>query len=549
MARLEKELDAVEAALSTGDVAAALEHALGAWRAGKQPELVPLVDALGKIAAERERRLDTGKEPTEQKRWLARAAEGRPASLPLLLDQLLGNGPRVASTRLAALERAPSDPRLSRALVQWIHAPPFFSVRRMQFLPTVLVVLEAQKDRQALPYLRPFIAPRNRDAVVHNLGVSQLARLRKLVAALEAEPLPAPLSVSQLARVEACLTRVATMRAAPKHTVASELLAEVYARPDEDEPRLVYADALAEIGDPRGEFIVLQCERARAGGAPSRRERELLKRFERAWLGTLERVMLKSGVRYERGFVAACRYKSGDSNYTVGAPGWATVVDLDVEAQSAFPPGSRGLILEPHLRSLLRVRGMQIDDLAAVARHPLPLTWDFVSVRMWWSQEDALLAVLRTGIATLPRLSGFGTTRQPLSSDFWARALATPTLATVGQIEALVEGQHFADTWHALSQAPALRSATLNMEDDVVRVVRGEQGSLSLVVHLVGPVEGRIARLASALGAFEPGSVASVELVADEGKIDGASIERGRYRASLAPLFDAARRLGVEART
>jgi uncharacterized protein (TIGR02996 family) len=548
MTRLEKELDAVLAGLSTSDVAGALDHALGAWRAAKRPELVPLVDAIGAIAAERERPLDTGKEPSQQKRWLARAAEGRPASLPLLLEQVFGDGPRVASTRLAALEHAPSDPRLSRTLVQWLEAPPFHGAGRKRFFPTVIVVLGAQKDREALPVLRAIVAPENRERAVARIGVSQLAGVRKLVTALEAEPAPASLTASQLAKVDACLARLATMRAAPRRKVASELLAEVYARPDEDGPRLVYADALAETGDPRGEFIVLQCERARVGGAPSRRERELLKGHERAWLGALEPVVLKSDVRYERGFVAACRYKSGGID-TTAAPEWATVVDLDVEPQSSFADGSRGLLLQPHLRALLRVRGVQIDDLAAIARHSSPLAWEFVSVHMWWSREDALLAVLRAGLSTLPRLSGFGTTHVPLTPGFWARALATPTLARVARIEASIVGELFADSWRALAGAPAWRSARLDMEDDVVEVLRGERGSLALVVHLVGPVEARIERLASALGAFEPGSVASVQLVADAGKIDGDFIYRGSYRESLAPLFDAARRLGVEART
>ena len=40
-----------------------------------------------------------------------------------------------------------------------------------------------------------------------------------------------------------------------------ELLAAVFAAPDDDAPRRVYADWLLERGDPRGEFIQLQCAR------------------------------------------------------------------------------------------------------------------------------------------------------------------------------------------------------------------------------------------------------------------------------------------------
>lgn len=75
------------------------------------------------------------------------------------------------------------------------------------------------------------------------------------------------------------------------------LLAEILARPDDDEPRLVYADWLIGRGDARGELIHVQC---RKGGGASRRtgrwanmpdselgtlEQALLKEHERAWIG------------------------------------------------------------------------------------------------------------------------------------------------------------------------------------------------------------------------------------------------------------------------
>src|SRR4051794_3132813 len=54
------------------------------------------------------------------------------------------------------------------------------------------------------------------------------------------------------------------------------LLADICARPEDDAPRLVYADWLEENGNPeRAEFIRGQCELARkrlAGGAARRRE-------------------------------------------------------------------------------------------------------------------------------------------------------------------------------------------------------------------------------------------------------------------------------------
>lgn len=67
------------------------------------------------------------------------------------------------------------------------------------------------------------------------------------------------------------------------------LLEAVLAAPDDDEPRLVFADYLLEHGDARGELIVVQCERERleregqtttpAYRTACWREHELLERF------------------------------------------------------------------------------------------------------------------------------------------------------------------------------------------------------------------------------------------------------------------------------
>jgi uncharacterized protein (TIGR02996 family) len=77
--------------------------------------------------------------------------------------------------------------------------------------------------------------------------------------------------------------------------------------PDDDTPRLVYADYLDERGDPRGEFIRVQCELARLPEDDERREdleakeRELLRRHRREWLRPLRGLLSKC--EFCRGFV------------------------------------------------------------------------------------------------------------------------------------------------------------------------------------------------------------------------------------------------------
>jgi uncharacterized protein (TIGR02996 family) len=69
--------------------------------------------------------------------------------------------------------------------------------------------------------------------------------------------------------------------------LAQELLAAVLAAPDDDAPRLVYADHLQQQGDLHGELIAIQCSLARGG------------------LSKLDRVRLQ-----ERGTTLATAYKA-----------------------------------------------------------------------------------------------------------------------------------------------------------------------------------------------------------------------------------------------
>ncbi len=48
-------------------------------------------------------------------------------------------------------------------------------------------------------------------------------------------------------------------------------LQDIAADPDDDAPRMIFADWLEERGDPRGEFIRVQCQLARMAGNDPRR--------------------------------------------------------------------------------------------------------------------------------------------------------------------------------------------------------------------------------------------------------------------------------------
>src|SRR5438045_2176597 len=82
-------------------------------------------------------------------------------------------------------------------------------------------------------------------------------------------------------------------------------LRAIWDTPHDDGPRLIYADWLEERGDPRGEFIRVQCELARRGAQDTARlrarERKLAEAHAKDWLGPLWG-MQKNPV-FRRGFI------------------------------------------------------------------------------------------------------------------------------------------------------------------------------------------------------------------------------------------------------
>jgi uncharacterized protein (TIGR02996 family) len=92
----------------------------------------------------------------------------------------------------------------------------------------------------------------------------------------------------------------------PRKKASSEddaFLQMIVENPDDDTPRLIYADWLEERGDPRGEFIRLQCQRAAITRHHAEwkdimdREIKLLKQYGDLWLGGAH------GLHFRRGLV------------------------------------------------------------------------------------------------------------------------------------------------------------------------------------------------------------------------------------------------------
>jgi uncharacterized protein (TIGR02996 family) len=129
-------------------------------------------------------------------------------------------------------------------------------------------------------------------------------------------------------------------------------LQDIIDSPDDDTPRLIYADWLEEHDQPeRAEFIRVQCELARLsdddGPALSERrdkleatERLLLKAHLEEWAGPLRGRV--DGSSFRRGFVAA----------------------IDIDAPTFLSQGDALLRAAPIQRATLRVAGADLRTLA-----------------------------------------------------------------------------------------------------------------------------------------------------------------------------------------
>lgn len=202
----------------------------------------------------------------------------------------------------------------------------------------------------------------------------------------------------------------------------AELLAAIHAAPADDAPRLVYADALLEVGDPRGELILLQCARARTDDAATPRERTLLRIHGRAWLGDAAELFVPASVIYERGFVVAATLVARDlrARWPHAAPAAFRLLER-LDLGGAWVEPTRVLAPEtfPELRSVATIElavvaslartdleeisfhGVDLDAvLPALARQPR-----LRAVTLEDGKVDALVALVDTHLPGLERIA------------------------------------------------------------------------------------------------------------------------------------------------
>ncbi len=351
-------------ALVRGDHESALAALLEAWRATREPRIAGAISRV-RLTAERPGGKTLAK---KQEAWLTLEAKGQAKDVPSLVASLTEVRCAEAHARLKKLEAREDDPRVAEGLVELLRAPAYQGASSIEFWKDVCDLLVRVADSRQLKPLRSLHADL-RYSGGGTAGRALGVLLQSVLKGVERRSKELARSLPKSAEADLAAVEAALAQGSPGSGASGDALYDaILANPGDDGARLVYADWLQERGDPRGEFIALQMQ-----GASPKRQRELLRLHQKEWLGPLAPAVMKDGLRFERGFLDACRLMVTAiplAEKLVGARELGTVRDLDVTAFGTLHY-LLPLLQNPVMRALRVVRGADTRIFAAAT--PLPI--------------------------------------------------------------------------------------------------------------------------------------------------------------------------------
>jgi uncharacterized protein (TIGR02996 family) len=154
--------------------------------------------------------------------------------------------------------------------------------------------------------------------------------------------------------------------------LAEAFLSDIADNPADDTPRLIYADWLADQGEPeRGELIRVQCRRARLPvddpeqGSLAARESELLEQHAAHWLAALPALDDVTWGSFQRGLVEAVFVENADVFLRHAPVLFAAAPIGCVQIGRIDPAGAHGLADSAYLR---RVRELNVGNHTGLCR-------------------------------------------------------------------------------------------------------------------------------------------------------------------------------------
>lgn len=333
-------------------------------------------------------------------------------------------------------------------------------------------------------------------------------------------------------------------------TERDAFLAAIRENPDDDTPRLMYADWLSEQGDPRGELIRLQCELAHLDSADprrrplTRRANGLLRRHGPTWRKALPSFRGVRWCGFERGFIARAVVTSVGALLEVLPALLDAAPTAEIVLDGVSPGGVGRLFESPHAARIhalfvcpRRAQSVSLSEIAD-ARHATGLR----SLRFVWADGSRGAVAL----AAAPQVRGLR--RLELSSgqldDEAAIALAeSKSLVSLTRLD-LSSNRIGPDGARALA-ASRLRLNELNLSDNPI-----DEGGIQALAR--GPSLSELTHLTVGSG-YHHALQASDELLASAhlprlASLTVFSLRGGSWRAEVlaaAPRGTALRRLSM----
>lgn len=302
--------------------------------------------------------------------WLELARRAGPAELQELLATPWSKKPKDAARRLTALTRLGPDPRIVGSLLELDTGSRYASAAGNRFWQDVYELLlswgsveaveRVPKDLPASEHTSPWHAARY-GAIFQPLALRWAGKW-------PVEPQLPPSTQALLDALE--------LKLAPAQRLTAGLLAAVHSAPAEDSARQVFADALTEQGDARGEFIALQFAHA-AGELPlGKREhmQRLLSASGRAWFDGIEAQVAPLAV-FRKGFLSEVRLATRTPVPTPSA--WSTIECIDV---GGIATTLSSFLSHPNLSRVHTLRSVRGGTLEELARHGAPIPFQLIEV-------------------------------------------------------------------------------------------------------------------------------------------------------------------------
>ena len=375
-------LEQVERAVTEGRLPEALTLALADWRKTRAVVIAEAIEAISEKVVPKAIAVFSASRFHHD--WLAAASAPDDVMVGILASSLTQRVPLKASydgildpkyalkkyagllDRVNALLKLPDDPRISKALLRLVHSAEQgvnHSAGARQVYGVFLAGLEQMRDVGAIGTLEELV----REPRAKQEGIRSYFE----------RALPETIAALKKVRVEKLDQRTLTgwyrltVSRSPRAEEHEPLLASIYARPDDDTARLVYADWLLERGDVRGELITLQVQEAQGQRSEpgSKRIRALLRAHEAEWLGDPLRATLIRTV-FRRGFLteaALAQNASAVPRVWEAAPNDARLSTLSVLDKGRGSTAHYELFaLSPHLQNLERLEVLRWPFLEAL---------------------------------------------------------------------------------------------------------------------------------------------------------------------------------------